>query len=50
MNGQMLLAVFSPARASAPDEKSVASRSDRVYVQWLSSSGYMPGAGHSSQT
>ncbi|MGE7511448.1 hypothetical protein, partial [Pedobacter suwonensis] len=63
MNGQMLLAVFSPAPASAPDEtckiskhtnkkqktvlKSVAYRSDRVYIQWLGSFGYMPGAGHS---
>ena len=42
----MLLAVFSLAPASAPDEKSVASRSDRVYVQWLGSFGYMPGAGY----
>ncbi len=58
----MLLAVFSPAPASAPDEtcktskhtnkkqktvlKSVASRSDWVYTQWLSSFSYMWGAGH----
>ena len=41
MNSPILLAVYSPAPASAPDEKSVASRSDRVYLQWLSSFGYL---------
>jgi len=46
MSSPTLLAVFSPALGSAPNEKPVASRSDRVYVQWLSSFGYMWGAGH----